>query len=120
MLFGHFIIGLEAVAMRERRGSLDAFDLELDPEAEEPRSPPPSRLVPTWLLLMSVAAGFVVLAVAALLPSNWSVARLITNIVGWVLEVPVLFLFFRAFHGVVPRIIPATEKPDGSDTEVPA
>jgi hypothetical protein len=73
-----------------------------DAEAEEPLPPPPPT-VPLGLLFASVAAGLLLLILAAKLRSS-SVPRAVLNFFGCLLGSPILWLFFRAYHEAVPKI----------------
>jgi protein-S-isoprenylcysteine O-methyltransferase Ste14 len=90
-----------------------------DPEPERPAPPSPPPVVPLSVLLTSVAVGFSLLLIGAKFPLSWSIPRTIFNFFGCLLASPVLWLFFRAYHEVVPAIFVGQNRgsPQGSDSD---
>jgi hypothetical protein len=92
-----------------------AFTDDPDPEPPTPR---PQRTVSLALVTFSVLSGFLLLLLAPKLPSGWSVPRTICNFAGCLLASPILLLFFRAYHEVVPKIFAGEHgSPAHSDSE---
>jgi hypothetical protein len=82
------------------------LEIPLTPEIaliEEPLRDESPRNYATMIFAI-VIIGFLVIACAQFIPSTWPRLKVILDIIGCLMLVPVLCLFFYCYHQLVPKI----------------